>query len=327
MPLIHLIYRKPNTAFHSIENVFNTLLPFLKVDKTELPYTSSGILNRWRNISFTKRLNSELFHITGHDHYLILGLLRKKTILTIHDIEALKRSTGIKSFLLKKLWFDWPIKYATCITTISEFSKNEILSLSNYKTPIQVIHNPLTLPIEHTPKQFNTNCPNILHIGTKQNKNLNRLIMAIKDIKCHLTIIGELDINQTKLLHSNEINYTSKTNLSNKEMIEEYINCDILAFVSTYEGFGLPIIEAQACGRVVISSNIASIPEIADNGALLVNPLDVNDIKNGFNQLINNSKLRDELISKGLENVKRFQPEIIANQYWQLYDSILTKTF
>lgn len=325
MPLIHLIYRKPNTAFHSIENVFDALLPYLKVQKTELPYTSSGILNRWRNVSFTKRINSELLHITGHDHYLILGLIRKKTILTIHDVEVLKRSSGIKGFLLKKLWFDWPIKYATCITTISEFSKNEILSLDNYKTPIQVIHNPLTLPIEHTPKQFNTNYPNILHIGTKQNKNLIRLIMAIKDIKCHLTIIGKLDINQTKLLHSNEINYTSKANLSNIEMIGEYINCDILSFVSTYEGFGLPIIEAQACGRVVISSNIASIPEIAGNGALLVNPMDVNDIKNGFTQLINNSKLRDELISKGLENVKRFEPKKIANQYQELYNRILNE--
>src|SRR5690606_36487931 len=98
MPLIHLIYRKPNTAFHSIENVFDALLPYLKIQKTELPYTSSGILYRWRNVSFTKRLNSVLLHITGHDHDLILGLPRKKTILTIHDIEALKRSTGIKSF-------------------------------------------------------------------------------------------------------------------------------------------------------------------------------------------------------------------------------------
>lgn len=325
MPLIHLIYRKPNTAFHSIENVFDALLPYLMAKKIELTNASSGFLKRWQNIGFVKNLNSNLIHITGHDHYLILGLTRKKTILTIHDIEALKRSTGIKSFLLKKLWFDWPIKYATCITTISEFSKNEILSLGNYKTPIQVIHNPLTLPIEHTPKQFNTNYPNILHIGTKQNKNLNRLIMAIKDIKCHLTIIGKLDINQTKLLHSNEINYTSKANLSNIEMIDEYINCDILSFVSTYEGFGLPIIEAQACGRVVISSNIASIPEIAGNGALLVNPMDVNDIKNGFNQLINNSKLRDELISKGLENVKRFEPKKIANQYQELYNRILNE--
>lgn len=327
MPLIHLIYRKSNTAFHSIENVFNTLIPYLKVEKVELPYTSVGFLKRWRNIGFVKNLNSNLIHITGHDHYLILGLPRKKTILTIHDIEVLKRNSGLKKYLLKKLWFDWPIKRATYVSTISSFSKSEILSLGNYKTPIQVIHNPITLPITYTPKVFNEDCPTILHIGTKPNKNLNRLLIAIKNIKCKLLIIGKLDDNNIKLLEENSTNYTSKVNLGNEEMIQAYINCDMLAFVSNYEGFGLPIIEAQACGRVVITSNTASMPEIANDGALLVNPLDVNDIKNGINQLINNSKLREELISKGLENVKRFEPQKIANQYQQLYDSILTKTF
>ena len=325
MSLIQLIFRKPNSTFHSIENVFNALLPFLNVSKVELPNSSSGIILRLKNIWYVRNSSAKILHITGHDHYLILGLLRKKTILTIHDIEVLKRSSGIKKYLLKKIWFDYPIKFTTCVTTISEFSKNEILSLDNYKTPIQVIHNPLTLPIEHTPKQFNTNYPNILHIGTKQNKNLNRLIMAIKDIKCHLTIIGKLDVDTESLLQNNGIKYSSKINLNNEEIIQEYIKCDMLSFVSTYEGFGLPIIEAQACGRVVLTSNIASMPEIAKDGALLVNPMDVNDIKNGFNQLINNSKLRDELISKGLENVKRFEPKKIANQYKNLYNSIINE--
>lgn len=325
MPLIHLIYRKSNTAFHSIENVFNTLLPYLKVKKIELPYTSTGFLKRWRNIAFVKKLNSNLIHITGHDHYLILGLPRKKTILTIHDIEVLKRSFGLKRYLLKKLWFDWPIKRAAYVSTISAFSKSELLSLNYYKTPIQVIHNPITIPITYTPKTFNEECPTILHIGTKPNKNLNRLLIAIKDVKCKLIIIGKLDNNNITLLEENSINYTSKINLSNEEMIKEYINCDMLSFISTYEGFGLPIIEAQACGRVVITSNIASMPEIANNGALLVNPLDVRDIKNGINQLINNSKLRKEMISKGLENVKRFEPKKIANQYLELYNRILNE--
>ena len=326
MSLIHLIYRKSNTSFHSIENVFNALLPYLKVKKIELPYTSAGFLKRWRNIGFVRNLNSNLIHITGHDHYLILGLSHKKTILTIHDIEILKRNTGLKRYLLKKLWFDWPIKRATYVNTISSFSKNELLNLNHYKTPIQVIHNPITLPITYTPKDFNEECPTILHIGTKPNKNLNRFLIAIKDIKCKLILIGKLDDVIIKILEEISINYISKVNLSNEQMSQEYISCDMLAFVSTYEGFGLPIIEAQACGRVVITSDIASMPEIANDGALLVNPLDVNDIKDGINQLINNSKLRKELISKGLENVKRFQPEIIANQYQQLYNLVLQQS-
>lgn len=322
---IKLIYRKPKPEFNSIENVFNALLPYLKVDKIELPYFSKGISDRLKNILFVKKLKTNIYHITGNDHYLILGLKKQKTILTIHDIEILKRSSGIKRFILKKLWFDLPIKYATSVTTISEFSKNEILSLGKTKSPIKVIYNPLTLPIKYTPKEFNAEIPTILHLGTKQNKNLERLIEALKEVKCHLIIIGKPTATTIEQLKSNSISYTIKSNLSNQEVIEEYKNCDVLSFVSTYEGFGLPIVEAQAMGRVVLTANVASLPEVAGNGAFLVNPFDVNEIKNGILELINNDELRDNLIKNGLENVKRFEPQHIANQYKELYKQILNE--
>src|SRR5690554_6704868 len=143
-----LVFRKPATAFHSIENVFNALLPFLKVEKVELPYESSGLKKRLKNILFLRKHKNDLIHISGHDHYL-LWVPFKNAILTIHDVEALKRKKGFKKWLFKKLWFDWPIKNAKVLTTISEFSKKEILSLGNYQTPIQVIYNPLTLPLEY----------------------------------------------------------------------------------------------------------------------------------------------------------------------------------
>lgn len=323
---IKLIYRKPKPEFNSIENVFDTLLPYLKIDKIELPFFSAGISARLKNISFVKKLTSNIYHITGNDHYLILGLKQRKTILTIHDIEVLKRSAGIKRFILKKIWFDLPIKHATIVTTISEFSKNEILSLGNYKTPIEVIYNPLTLPIEYSPKKFNNECPTILHLGTKPNKNLNRLIDAIKDIKCHLTIIGNPSETIINKLKTFEISYEIKSNLSNEAVIEEYKNSDILSFVSTYEGFGLPIIEAQATGRVVVTSNISSMPEIAKDAAYFVDPFNVVAIKNGILNVINNVELREDLISKGLENIKRFEPQKIAEQYTQLYNKVLDET-
>ncbi|MBE7441781.1 MAG: glycosyltransferase family 4 protein [Flavobacteriales bacterium] len=322
----YLIYRKHRSEFNSIENVFNTLLTYLKVNKVELPFFSEGIVNRLKNISFVKKLKTKLYHITGNDHYIILGLKNRTTVLTIHDIEILKRNSGIKRLLLKKIWFDWPIKYATCITTISEFSKAEILSISNYKTPIHVIHNPLTLKIKYSPKPFNYNCPTILHIGTKANKNLTLLIKALNGIKCHLNIIGKPSFELDSLLDSNNISYTFKSNLTNEEMIKEYENCDLLAFVSTYEGFGLPIIEAQAAGRVVITSNLASMPEVAGDGAYFVNPYDTNEIRKGILELINNDNLREVLIQKGLENVKHFEPQKIAKQYLELYNQVLNET-
>lgn len=325
MSLIQLIYRKFNKNFHSIENVFSALEPFLRVQKIELPYLSQGLINRIKNILFFNKLSADLLHITGHDHYLLLGFNKKPTILTIHDIESLNRKKGLKKWLFKKIWFDYPIKYATCITTISEFSKAEILSISNYKTPIHVIHNPLTLKIKYSPKPFNYNCPTILHIGTKANKNLTLLIKALNGIKCHLNIIGKPSFELDSLLDSNNISYTFKSNLTNEEMIKEYENCDLLAFVSTYEGFGLPIIEAQAAGRVVITSNVASMPEVAGDGAYFVNPYDTNEIRKGVLELINNDSLREVLIKNGLENVKRFEPQKIANQYLELYNQVLNE--
>ena len=318
-----LIYRKSKTSFNSIENVFNTLMPYLNSKKIELPYHNQGLANRIKNILFIKRNNfKSAIHITGHDHYAVFGCEKNKSILTIHDIEFVKRNKGLKRFLLKKLWIDWPMKRATIITTISEFSKKEILSLNTYNTPIKVIYNPLTLPLKHAPKVFNKDCPTILNIGVKQNKNIGRLTEALNGINCELIIIGKPSEPILNKLKENKINFTFKYGLTNDELIKEYENCDILSFISTYEGFGLPIIEAQAIGRPVITSNTASMPEVAGEDALLVDPYSVEEIKKGINDLIYNPELREKLIQKGLKNVKRFEPEKIAKQYSKLYQII-----
>jgi len=322
---IKLIYRKKIASFNSIENVFNTLLPFFNssIQKVELIFDNKGLFNRIKNIIQVKKLKSSIIHITGHDHYIAYGCNKNKTILTIHDIEFLKRSSGIKKYLLKKLWMDWPIQNVKMITTVSEFSKSEILSLNNYKTPIHVIHNPLTLQIEKKIKPFDSVCPNILHVGTKSNKNLPRLIEALNGITCHLTIIGKPTDELNRLLKSNNINHKFKSGLNNEEMIIEYEKCDLLAFISTYEGFGLPIIEAQAVGRAVITSNTASMPEIASNSALLVSPFNVDEIRKGIVSLIDDEKLREHYIQLGFANVNRFKPNEIAKQYEKLYLSLI----
>ena len=80
--------------------------------------------------------------------------------------------------------------------------------------------------------------------------------------------------------------YVNYTNLSQEAIIQQYIDCDMLSFVSTYEGFGMPIIEAQAIGRPVITSNIGAMKEVALDTACLVDPYDVESIKNGIQKLI-----------------------------------------
>jgi glycosyltransferase involved in cell wall biosynthesis len=323
--MIKLIFRKLNSSFFSIEKVFTSLLPYLDVKKIELPYESNGLWNRIKNISHLFKQKSDVKHITGHDHYLLWWPF-KKAILTIHDIEALKRKKGIIKWLFKKLWFDIPIKNAEVITTISNFSKNEILSIGNYSTPIEVIYNPLTLSKNiYVPKEFNKLNPKILHIGVKKNKNLNRLLKAIEGINCKLIVIGKPSENISKTASELNIDIDFRFNLSDEEMIEVYYEADLLSFVSTYEGFGLPIIEAQAIGRAVITSNCSSMPEVAGEGAIMIDPFNIEDIRSGIIKLIEDDSLRNNLIKIGLDNVKRFQVEEIANQYSSLYKKVLSR--
>jgi glycosyltransferase involved in cell wall biosynthesis len=111
--------------------------------------------------------------------------------------------------------------------------------------------------------------------------------------------------------------------LSEQEVIQKYIACDILVFVSFFEGFGLPIIEANAVERVVVTSNISSMPEIAGDAACLVDPYDIPSIRNGIIKVIENDSFREKLIENGRKNKARFTAEHIASQYYHLYKQLL----
>ena len=324
---VHIFYRKKSNDRYSIEKVYNTLLPYFKKNTTsvfEMPFKSQGLFKRLFNIIFATFNQSTVNHITGDIHYVNFFISRKKTLLTIHDIYPILRTTGIRRSVLKLFWFDIPIKKSHTIITVSHFSKKEITRCFNVNpNKTHVIYNCISPCFSYQKHTFNKTAPTILHIGTKPNKNLPRLIEALKGISCQLIIIGKPTPTLTEQLNKNAINFTFKTSLNNAEVMAAYKNCDILSFTSTYEGFGLPIIEAQAMGRVVVTSNIASMPEVAGNGALLVNPYEIESIKNGILQVITDSTLRENLIQKGLENIKRFDPNKIAKQYNDLYQQVI----
>ncbi|HYC29383.1 MAG TPA: glycosyltransferase, partial [Chitinophagaceae bacterium] len=124
-------------------------------------------------------------------------------------------------------------------------------------------------------------------------------------------------------MQDNDIEFDYRSGLSDEEMVQAYVQADIIAFASTYEGFGMPILEGQATGRPVITSNISSMPEVAGNAACLVDPFDVTAIRAAFDKVITDDAYREKLIMDGLENVKRFSPQLIADKYLQLYKQMV----
>ena len=100
------------------------------------------------------------------------------------------------------------------------------------------------------------------------------------------------------------------------------MNCDFVAFASISEGFGAPIIEAQACGQPVITSDVSRMKEVACEGACLVDPLNVLQIRNSILKIINDACYRDRLRASGTLNVMRYSPTTISEQYFDLYKNI-----
>jgi glycosyltransferase involved in cell wall biosynthesis len=156
-------------------------------------------------------------------------------------------------------------------------------------------------------------------VGTKENKNLSRLIRAIAGLPCHLHIVGRPAERQIAELRAAEVDFSTTANLSTEQMYDAYCQADLLSFGSTYEGFGLPILEANAVGRPVVTSNISSMPEVAGNAACLVDPFDVEAIRAGILRVINDQSYREQLVRNGLKNVTKFTSQSVAEQYLTLY--------
>ena len=292
----------------------------------EMPcqYASLGSIlkNMW--FTFKHRNKTGINHITGDIHYCIIPLMFCKTVLTIHDTVAYDNYQGFKKLILKYLWFIIPLHFASKIVCISDNTKKSISKFTN-RNDIQVIPNAIAPDYIQTQYTFHKEIPDILVIGTNWNKNIDRTIEAIKDIKCKLTIIGKLTSKQEQTLKSKNIIYTNRTDLTDEEIKQEYINCDMVCFCSIYEGFGMPIVEANAIGRPVITSNIAPMNDIAGESGLLVNPYQVKDIHDKILQYITNSKLRQIKIQKGFENVKKYKLSSVVSLYRKIYEQLLNQ--
>lgn len=326
---IGFVERRSN-YFVSVEKVFRLVEKGL--DKTvfaasfrQLPYlnTLTGMIGNL--LRFRPDKASDVYHVTGQSHYIALILPPERTVLTIHDIGFIHVKSGLRRWVLKKLLLDLPLRRLKYVTAVSEATKAEIeANVKGVEGKIRVIENPLDENFTASEKSaFNTIEPNILQIGTSPNKNLETLLRALSGMQCRLTIIGHVDEKMKGSLRSSGIKFAVRSELDPDEMRSEYAAADIVAFCSLHEGFGLPIIEAQAMRTPVVTSDLSPMREVAGDGAILVDPYDHASIRDAIEQLAGNTELRERLISNGLANIARFDKTAIAAKYAELYLEIV----
>lgn len=307
--------------------MFRILISKLNSDQKNaiiLPFPSSNLLYIILNLFFLKRYRSGVFHITGHVHYAALALPKETTILTIHDLVFLNTYRGLKKLVMKLIFLDLPIKRVKWITTVSEKTKQEIIQFCNCDPrKIIVIENPVDPLLQITNEDFGYLKPVLLFLGTSQNKNLENTIPALFQLNVQLRIVGELTPSQQNLLEKYELDYVSLTNLDDDDLRREFYNCTIVLFPSFYEGFGLPLIEAFSAGKAVVTSSIAPLKDIARDAAVYVNPHSISSIRTAVQVLISNSELRSELTEKGLEVVKKYNVDLILDEYRSLWDKVI----
>ncbi len=329
-------YRKKNPLFHSIEQVFGRIAQQLAANyrsefelrELSLPRITK-LKNLLPNIRFARRSQSDINHITGDIHYALLGFSRRKiNILTIHDCVLLKRLSrrDPRFWVIKWVWHVWPMRRADIVTVISENTKADLLQFIRCDpAKIRVIPNfidPAFARMTRNSAHFRER-PRILFVGTTPNKNLDRLIEAMDGLPAELDIIGKLSEEQLARLRQHGILYSQSFNLSREELLQHYQECDLLAFPTTLEGFGLPIIEGQAAGLPVLTSDLSPMREVAGKGACLVDPYRPESIREGLLRITQDEAYRRRLIESGFDNVRRYDLDAVVLQYAELYRELI----
>jgi len=324
---VTLLFRlsRPNENY-SIESSFDQMAASFpenegfRLQKAYAPYFSNGLFPRLKIIAWAARQTGDVFHITGDIHFIALGLPRRRTVLTVHDCGFLTHPHTAMRFLLWLFWLKLPVWWCAHVTAVSEATKADIIRHTGCPPEkIAVIPTVIKSLFCRVDKPFNGAKPLVLHIGCTPNKNLLRHIDALAGLPVALHVIGQLNAEQSNALRHSGLEYRNSTGLSDEAMLDAYAEADLVLFASTFEGFGMPILEAQTVGRPVVTSDCSSMPWVAGGGACLVDPFNVASIRAGLERVIGDAAYRSTLVETGFRNVARFGASAVGRAYARVY--------
>ena len=321
-------YREPRKTGVSIEGIFSLVESCLKDKVDIMEFYCDGKLSRLQNIRLAKKHANQINHITGDVNFLAMGLRGQKTILTIHDFGFYENPVHSKLVKLTYhlFWLYLPLKCVDIVTVVSEFTKEKLIRYFNFpEERIRMIHDPVKPLFKPVHKDRLSDKPVILMMGTGKHKNLDNLIEAANGTNLHIDIIGWPAPDELVRMKEYNISFTVYNNLTDEQVYERYVACDILFMASLYEGFGMPIIEGQSVGRPVITSNIGAMKEVGEGSAVMVDPYKAGEIKAAMLSLINDRQLYNDTVVNGFKNAAKYNYEKIAEQYLEVYKELDAK--
>jgi len=321
------ILRHPEAHFHSIERLCHVLASAMRnhaeVSIYTMPFASS-ILGAPANLLRLPRTPNSIYHVVGDVHYAALALPRERTVVTYHDAVSLHRLSGLRRHLVLEYSYRRPMECAGAVTTISQFAKSELEeACGGLNRPVHVVHNPADPVFSGVRPHPCSGRPGILQIGTLPHKNAEIVVRALAGMDCDLHIVGPPDAHLSQLASALRVQVGWHTGIGDRELVELYAAATVVTFASGYEGFGFPVIEAQAVGCPVITSTCCSLPEVAGDGALFVEPGNVDALRSAIRRVLDDPSLRSRLIERGRRNVERFNVSTITAQYLAIYRSLL----
>lgn len=292
---------------------------------------------------FLRKYDLDIYHIPDTSPYIFKARGYYKTIVTIHDIAEYRiphRFSKMQS-LSRRLISKTEANHSDYILTVSNFSKNEIINefkISEKKIYVVYngISNRLIPPINNNSfkkirDKYSLLRRFILFVGVlEKGKNVKNIISAFLKLPKNLKDNYDIVLVGKKGNEYPEIDYLIRKNkLSDKVFILGYLEDDelfnlyneasLFLYLSEYEGFGLPPLEAMRCGCPVIAANSSSLPEVVGDAGKLVSPSSIIDIADAIKEVLSDDTLRTTMIIKGLKQAQNYSWNKAANEILKIY--------